>query len=183
MHTAVVESRLLKTEREIEVMRFENIVSAEAHLAVVANCKPGLKEYQMESLFQHWCYYYGGSRHVSYTCICAAGDNAATLHYGHAGAPNSKTIKDTDMCLFDMGGEVRHTNSHRVVCQSSCRVLSLPFPYNTGDWVAGAVYTVHVTSHHSRVTCTLPPSLLLCTVPPLRCRHHRLVPRQWQVYG
>lgn len=42
---------------------------------------------------------------MAYTCICAAGTNAATLHYGHAGAPNDKTIEEGQMVLFDMGAE------------------------------------------------------------------------------
>lgn len=69
----------------------------------------------MEAIFQHWCYYHGGSRCMSYTCICAAGNNGATLHYGHAGAPNDKRIEDGEMCLFDMGGEVR---AQRALCGS-----------------------------------------------------------------
>jgi len=44
-------------------------------------------------------------RHMSYTCICASGYCGATLHYGHAGAPNDRTINEGDMCVFDMGGE------------------------------------------------------------------------------
>lgn len=44
-------------------------------------------------------------RHVSYTCICASGENGSVLHYGHAGEPNTRQINDGDMCLFDMGGE------------------------------------------------------------------------------
>uniref|UniRef100_A0A672IHT8 Xaa-Pro dipeptidase n=1 Tax=Salarias fasciatus TaxID=181472 RepID=A0A672IHT8_SALFA len=59
----------------------------------------------VECLFQHYCYTKGGMRHTSYTCICGTGNNASVLHYGHAGAPNDKTIADGDMCLFDMGGE------------------------------------------------------------------------------
>ncbi|KAK3744473.1 hypothetical protein QZH41_012875 [Actinostola sp. cb2023] len=57
------------------------------------------------SLFRHYCYSQGGCRHVSYTCIGATGKCCATLHYGHAGAPNDVRIEDGDMCLFDMGGE------------------------------------------------------------------------------
>uniref|UniRef100_A0A674AZT3 Xaa-Pro dipeptidase n=1 Tax=Salmo trutta TaxID=8032 RepID=A0A674AZT3_SALTR len=59
----------------------------------------------VECLFQHYCYSHGGMRHTSYTCICGTGNNGSVLHYGHAGAPNDKTIDDGDMCLFDMGGE------------------------------------------------------------------------------
>jgi Xaa-Pro dipeptidase len=62
-------------------------------------------EYEMEALFHFVAYGKGGCRHSSYTCICCSGQNGAVLHYGHAGAPNNKVIKDGDMLLFDMGAE------------------------------------------------------------------------------
>jgi len=64
-----------------------------------------MAEYQLESLFRHWAYYGGAARHAAYTSICAAGPSGATLHYGHAGAPNDKTLKDGDMMLMDLGAE------------------------------------------------------------------------------
>ncbi|XP_034041674.1 xaa-Pro dipeptidase [Thalassophryne amazonica] len=105
LHPVIVECRLLKTDMELEVLRYTNRISSEAHKMVMKQVKPGQKEYEMESLFQHYCYTKGGMRHTSYICICGTGHNSSVLHYGHAGAPNDKTIIDGDMCLFDMGGE------------------------------------------------------------------------------
>jgi len=105
LHPEITECRVIKTPEELRVLRYVNRVSSEAHKEVMKRIRPGMKEYQLESMFCHYVYGRGGCRNVSYTCIAASGNNAATLHYGHAGAPNDKTINDGDMCLFDMGGE------------------------------------------------------------------------------
>ncbi|KAM3665229.1 xaa-Pro dipeptidase isoform X3 [Ammospiza nelsoni] len=105
LHPEIAECRVIKTDMELEVLRYTNKISSEAHKEVMKAVKVGMKEYELESLFQHYCYARGGMRHTSYTCICGSGENSSVLHYGHAGAPNDKTIEDGDLCLFDMGGE------------------------------------------------------------------------------
>ncbi|XP_076808730.1 xaa-Pro dipeptidase-like [Clavelina lepadiformis] len=105
LHPLISECRVIKTEQELQVLRYVNRVSSEAHKEVMKRIRPGWMEYQAESLFQHHCHTHGGCRHLSYTCIGATGEHCAILHYGHAGAPNDRQIKDGDMCLFDMGGE------------------------------------------------------------------------------
>uniref|UniRef100_A0AAA9U062 Xaa-Pro dipeptidase n=1 Tax=Bos taurus TaxID=9913 RepID=A0AAA9U062_BOVIN len=97
LHPEIVECRVFKTDMELEVLRYTNKISSEAHREVMKAVKVGMKEYEMESLFEHYCYSRGGMRHSSYTCICGSGENSAVLHYGHAGAPNDKTIQDGDM--------------------------------------------------------------------------------------
>ncbi|KAL5541512.1 hypothetical protein UlMin_009222, partial [Ulmus minor] len=57
---------------------------------VMRKVRAGMKEYQLESMFLHHTYMYGGCRHCSYTCIYATGGNSAVLHYGHAAAPNDR---------------------------------------------------------------------------------------------
>lgn len=105
LHPEIMECRVIKTPMEIEVLRYTNQISSIAHCEVMRAIRPEMKEFELESLFQHVCYARGGMRHVAYACVCATGHNAATLHYGHAGEPNTKTLRDGDMCLFDMGGE------------------------------------------------------------------------------
>ncbi|KAK2529933.1 hypothetical protein Q9233_006318 [Columba guinea] len=205
LHPEIAECRVIKTDMELEVLRYTNKISSEAHKEVMKAVKAGMKEYELERtesrwkfikllkrdvgkkcvsaamigsvlvdiaggleikqqrnsfavraqeiltspsadaaaleltlkslqvctanilaqlvwnpncndfdssvviilnpLFQHYCYTRGGMRHTSYTCICGSGENSSVLHYGHAGAPNDRTIEDGDLCLFDMGGE------------------------------------------------------------------------------
>ena len=80
-------------------------ISSFAHSYVMRNTTPAMMEYQLESLFSHYAYFNFGSRLVSYTSICGCGPNAAILHYGHAGEPNSREIEENDNCLLDMGAE------------------------------------------------------------------------------
>jgi len=105
LYDAAAECRAFKTDAELEVMRYVAALSSEAHCEVMRKCEPGMMEYQLEAIFTGHCYYHGGARMMSYTCICAVGENSATLHYGHAGAPNGRVLEDGDMALLDMGAE------------------------------------------------------------------------------
>uniref|UniRef100_A0A673HJG7 Peptidase D n=1 Tax=Sinocyclocheilus rhinocerous TaxID=307959 RepID=A0A673HJG7_9TELE len=72
--------RLLKTDMELEVLRYTNRISSEVHKEVMKRVKPGMKEYEMES-----------------------GNNSSILHCGHAGAPNDQKIyflKQHYKCLY-----------------------------------------------------------------------------------
>jgi Xaa-Pro dipeptidase len=74
---ALAEARVCKSAAEVEVMRYVNWVSSMAHVEVMRAARPGMMEYQLESLFQHHTYTHGGCRHMAYTCICACGPNPA----------------------------------------------------------------------------------------------------------
>ncbi|XP_033166606.1 xaa-Pro dipeptidase [Drosophila mauritiana] len=103
LYPILSECRVIKSPEEIEVLRYVAKVSSDAHIKVMRFMRPGRMEFEGESLFLHHAYSVGGCRHASYTCICGSGTNSSILHYGHAGAPNSKPVQDGDLCLFDMG--------------------------------------------------------------------------------
>jgi Xaa-Pro dipeptidase len=101
----IAECRVFKSAAERHVLRHVTEVTSFAHAYVMRNFRPGMMEYQAESLFRHYCYYNYGCRLVGYTPICGCGPAGAILHYGHSGEPNSNQSKNGDMCLFDMGAE------------------------------------------------------------------------------
>lgn len=97
------EQRVFKTQLEAEVLRYVCGVSSRAHIHVMQQCKPGMSQHQLESLFLHHVYFNGGCRRVSYGCICATGHHGAILHYPNNDAP----VENGTMALLDMGGEYR----------------------------------------------------------------------------
>ncbi|TKR88439.1 hypothetical protein L596_012686 [Steinernema carpocapsae] len=105
LYPVMANLRVFKTDLELDVLRYAVKIACEAHKDIMKSISPDMWEYQCESIFRHHSYYHGGCRHLAYTCVAATGVNSSYLHYGHANAPNSKHIKDGDMCMFDMGPE------------------------------------------------------------------------------
>lgn len=101
----LAECRVFKKPMELALLEHITQLTSLAHAYVMRNTTAGMWEFQCESLFRHFTYYNYGSRLQSYTSICGCGPNAAVLHYGHAGEPNSRQLGEEDHCLFDMGAE------------------------------------------------------------------------------
>lgn len=101
------EVRVIKSDMEINLMRYCALAASQAHVAVMRTAKPGIMEYELEAWFLFNIYAEHGCRFTPYTCICACGPSSATLHYGHAGFPNSRRVCDGEMALLDMGAEYR----------------------------------------------------------------------------
>ncbi|EGG14066.1 peptidase D [Cavenderia fasciculata] len=111
----VAELRVIKTAKEVQVIKYSVESTCKAHMEVMRKIKVGMKEYQCEAIFLYHIYHDHGCRNVAYTCICAANANSAVLHYGHAGEPNASTIGSGTMCLYDMGAEY-HGYASDVTC-------------------------------------------------------------------
>lgn len=104
---AITEARVHKSPGEVALMRYVNVLGSKAHVAMMqaAAQRPGVMEYQLESVFRDFTYQHGGSRHQGYTCIVASGANGAVLHYGHHSAPNDKQTRAGELLLSDCGCE------------------------------------------------------------------------------
>ena len=59
LHHQMAECRVIKTEMELDVLRYASKISSLAHMHVMRTMKPGMKEYQAESTFLHHVYFYG----------------------------------------------------------------------------------------------------------------------------
>ncbi|KAG9398054.1 hypothetical protein AC1031_015080 [Aphanomyces cochlioides] len=115
LHNELVECRVVKSEKELNLLRWINRLSSAAHIQVMKTVLPGMAEFHAESTFLHSCYSKGGARFQAYTCICGSGHNASALHYGHAGAPNDKILNDGDIFLNDMGADY-HGYASDITC-------------------------------------------------------------------
>ncbi len=94
------EMRLVKSKAEVRAIRKAAEISIGAHKRVMAACRPGLMEYQLEAEFVHECMR-AGSRATAYPTIVAGGSNSCVLHY----ITNSAVLKQGDLLLIDAGAE------------------------------------------------------------------------------
>lgn len=102
LRDALDDLRACKTPGELELMKEANRVSGAAHRAVMAAARPGLKEYQVQAIFDAACLN-AGMKHLAYPSIVATGANGAVLHYRR----NDATLKGGDLLLIDAGAENR----------------------------------------------------------------------------
>jgi len=96
------EMRLHKTDSEIEFMQTAATISAEAHILAMKKTRPGMNEFQVESLVESYMRDRGATG-IAYNSIVGGGENATILHY----VENNRPLKDGDLILIDAGAEYK----------------------------------------------------------------------------
>ncbi|MBB3062113.1 Xaa-Pro aminopeptidase [Microbulbifer rhizosphaerae] len=94
--------RLFKSAQELRLLRCAAQITAEAHTRAMANCRPGLYEYQLEAEILH-TFVAAGAREPAYPTIVGGGRNALVMHY----SANSAPLRNGDLVLVDAGCEYR----------------------------------------------------------------------------
>jgi len=101
LRDALDELRAVKSEGELGLMRRANAVSGAAHAAVMKAVRPGMREYELQAVFDAACLK-AGLKHLAYPSIVAAGVNSAVLHY----RKNNGPLRSGDLFLIDAGAEL-----------------------------------------------------------------------------
>ena len=98
----IAEMRLIKSNAEIEQMKFASDVSSLAHIAAMRHGGKNATENQLQSVIEGF-FRYAGTSGWSYPSIVGSGENATILHYKE----NNSPCTDGDVVLIDAGAEFR----------------------------------------------------------------------------
>jgi Xaa-Pro dipeptidase len=102
LRDALDDLRACKTPAEIALMKNANRISGAAHRKVMAAARAGMREYQLQAVFEAECVR-SGLKHLAYPSIVATGANGAVLHYRR----NDAVLRAGDLLLIDAGAEDR----------------------------------------------------------------------------
>jgi len=91
--------RVIKSPEEIEVMRRNGRITAEAVKQAMLASRPGAYEYEVEAAAMHVVLKNGGTG-AAYPPIVGSGPNTCILHY----EKNERRMEDGDLVLMDFGG-------------------------------------------------------------------------------
>jgi Xaa-Pro aminopeptidase len=97
------EMRAIKTAAEIEVLRRNGRLSAEAVRQAMLTTRPGVYEYEIEAAAMS-VVLKGGARGAAYAPIVGSGPNSCILHYDK----NSRQVEPGDVVLMDFGADLDH---------------------------------------------------------------------------
>ena len=93
--------RLIKTSREIEILRYNGRISAEALRRAIEVTAPGRYEYEHEAEATHWMLKHG-LQGPAYPAIVGSGPNGNQWHY----EANGRQTKAGDLIVMDYGGSL-----------------------------------------------------------------------------
>ena len=93
------EMRLFKSSAELKVMRKAAEISDEGHRRMMAMCRPGMYEYEIEAEFIYTARRHNGD--LAYQSIVGGGANGCILHY----VDNNEMLRDGELLLIDAGAE------------------------------------------------------------------------------
>jgi Xaa-Pro aminopeptidase len=93
--------RAIKSQEEIEILRRNGKVSAEAVKQAMLATKPGAYEYELEAAAMH-VILKNGAKGAAYPPIVGSGPNSCIWHYSQ----NSRKIEEGDLVLMDFGADL-----------------------------------------------------------------------------
>ena len=93
--------RVIKTSREIEILRYNGRISAEAMRRAIEITAPGRYEYEHEAEATHWMLKHG-LQGPAYPAIVGSGPNGNQWHY----EANGRQTKAGDLIVMDYGGSL-----------------------------------------------------------------------------
>ncbi|MFQ6109424.1 MAG: aminopeptidase P N-terminal domain-containing protein [Candidatus Aminicenantales bacterium] len=93
--------RVIKSQEEIEIIKRNGKISAEAVKQAMLGTKPGVYEYQIEAAAM--CVILkNGAKGPAYPPIVGSGPNSCVLHYEE----NKRQVEDGDLVLMDFGADL-----------------------------------------------------------------------------
>ncbi len=95
--------RVLKSPEEVEILRRNGRISAEAVKQAILATRPGVYEYEIEAAAMH-VVLRSGARGAAYAPIVGSGPNSCIWHYDR----NDRRVEAGDLVLMDFGADLDH---------------------------------------------------------------------------
>jgi Xaa-Pro aminopeptidase len=94
--------RRIKSPAEIEILKAAAVITAEAQKEAMRTARPGMYEYQLQSVIEH-VFSFNGARRPGFPTIVGSGENSCILHWSE----NTRQMRAGDVAVLDIGAEYR----------------------------------------------------------------------------